>query len=189
MNNKTLIDSIQKIKDEYYSKNKKLSLFKKTQKSNCAKNVAENSSLDELISKTVFIIQNTNKVCVDYEIFKSFANNDNYKIIIDRLICLIMTVINIFGNFEIHLNLKSFSVSAVERYRDVFELYYDRCLVHDLYYNEVTLSKIEIYHTPSVINLLSKLIVKYTEPSIKNKLVYHSNEESAGKIELLMREI
>jgi hypothetical protein len=186
MNNQSLVDNILKVQEEYYTKYTKQVFFKKTQKNNCAKNVVDNFSLDELISKTVFLIPNTNGIYIDYIIFKSFATTDNYGEIIERLIGLIKTVIYEFGHFELHLGLKSFSVTAIERYREVFELYYVKCCKHGLYYKDEIISKINIYHTPSVITMLSKIIIKYTEPSIKNKMVYYSNEESDKKIKELM---
>jgi 5'(3')-deoxyribonucleotidase len=186
MNNKTLVDDILKTQADYYTKYTKQVFFKSTQKNNCAKNVADNFSLDELISRTVFLIPNTNSIYIDYIIFKSFANTDNYGEIIERLIGLIKTVIYEFGHFEIHLGLKSFSATAMERYSKVFELYYAKCCKHGLYYKDEIISKINIYHTPSVITMLSKIIVKYTEPSIKKKIIYHSNEESDKRIKELM---
>ena len=186
MNNTKLLESIKNLQDNFYSKSKKNILFKKSQKNNCTKIIADNISLDQLLTKTVFIVPNTNSIYIDYIIFKSYASSDNYQLIIDRFIELIITVINQFGYFELHLDLKSFSITAAERYHHVFEMYYNSCCKHGLQYEERQLSKINIYHTPSIVNMLSKLIIKYTDPSIKNKIIYYSNEDSEKQINILM---
>lgn len=170
--NENLIKNIKKVQDEFYANSKNNTFFNaKKNKNDCSEHVSQCIDLDKLISQTIFIENNSNKIFIDYTIFKTFASQLNYQTIVDSLVSKIICVKNTYRTFEIHLNLKSLTVSAIERYRPIFQVYYDTCCKYGLSYESDILDKFEIYHAPMVINSLVPIIVKYTDKSIKNKIV------------------
>ena len=166
-----IIENIKRIQEGYYSVSKKTMFNKKELKNNCAELITQNISLNELVSKTVYVIENTNIVFVDYTVFKSFATPSSYQAVVDSLVSNIISVINKWGTFEVHLNLNSLSVTGLDRYNSIFKVYYDTCCSNGLYYNEDKIDKIIILNTPTVISTLIPLIVRYTDPSIKSKII------------------
>ena len=69
-----------------------------------------------------------------------------------------------------HIDLDSFTATALQRNMIVFQLYYDTCCKNGLNYDKNTLDSIVIYNTPSVIQSLFTLIIKLTDKSIKEKI-------------------
>lgn len=168
--NEKLISDIKQIQNDYYSTSKKTFFNKKQLKTGCAELITQNISLAELISRTVSILQDTNKIIIDYTIFKTYSSSSNYGKIIESLISKIISVIGTFGTFEIHLNLDSLTITGLDKHQSVFQLYYDTCCTMGLSYNNNHIDKIVIYNTPMIIHTLIPIIVKYTDPSIKTKI-------------------
>jgi hypothetical protein len=182
-----LIDSIKKLEEDFYSKNKKCLFMKNSQKKNCAGIIADSLSLNELISNTVYIIKDTNKIYINYSLFKTYATPANYQQIIDRFIDLIIITINAFSSFELHLDLKSLTATAIERYQHVFQLYNDSCIKRGIYYDDKIIDNVYMYYSPSVINILSILIMRFTDKSVKKKLISFSKTDSDKYINDLLR--
>jgi phosphopantetheinyl transferase (holo-ACP synthase) len=169
--NENIIDSIKKIQEGYYSVSKKTFFNKKELKNNCAELIAQNFSLEELVSKTVYTIPDTNRVFVDYTIFKTFATPSCYQAVVDSLISRIISVIDKWGTFEVHLNLNSLTATGLDRYNSIFQVYYNTCCSKGLFYDKNKIDKIIILNTPMVISTLIPIIVRYTDPSIKSKII------------------
>ena len=166
-----IIENIKRIQEGYYSVSKRTMYNRKELKNSCAELITQNISLNELVSKTVYIIPDTNRVFVDYTIFKTFATPSSYQVVVDTLVSNIISVINGWGTFEIHLNLNSLTVTGLDRYNSIFQVYYDTCCSNGLYYNKDKIDKLVILNTPIVISTLIPLIVRYTDPSIKSKII------------------
>jgi hypothetical protein len=170
--NENIIESIKKNQDVYYSNSDVKTIFnKKELKKGCIDFVSQNIDLDKLISETIFIVKDSNIVFIDYTIFKTFASQLNYQNIVDSLVSKILLVSSIYQTFEVHLNLKSLTVSAIERYRPIFQIYYDTCCRNGLYYKSETFDRFVIYNTPMIINSVIPIIIKYTDQSIKSKII------------------
>lgn len=169
--NENIIENIKRIQDGYYSVSKKTLFNKKELKNNCAELITQNISLNELVSKTIYIIPDTNIVFVDYTIFKTFATPSSYQAVVDKLVSNIISVINKWGSFEIHLNLNSLTVTGLDRYNSIFQVYYDTCCSNGLYYDKDKIDKLVILNTPMVISTLIPIIVRYTDPTIKTKII------------------
>ena len=92
-------------------------LFKSSHKLNCATKVTETFDIMELIQKTIYIIPSTNKIFVDYLVYKLYANPSVYHSIVDYTISLFSQCISLYGNFECHIHLKSFTITSAHRYR------------------------------------------------------------------------
>jgi 5'-3' exonuclease len=85
MSNQNLVEQLEQYKNEYYSENTKNRIFKSKQKIDCAVKIAAQVSMDDLLSKSMYIIPNTKKVFIDYSIFKLYAHPGIYDKIINYI--------------------------------------------------------------------------------------------------------
>jgi hypothetical protein len=154
-------------KKTFYDENRKSMFFKKTQKFEFAEKVLNHVSLENLLEKTVYIIgENTNNIYIDYLIFKNYANPAVFREIIQYFLVFIGEIIQIHSSVNIHINLKSFSISAAERYKDVLCLFFEMGGIEYLPFINV----ICVYNTPSIIEtirtfFISKIPVLNTIPT------------------------
>jgi hypothetical protein len=100
MSNDNLANDLEKFKYKYYDENKKNVFFKKDQKMDLANKVCTEFDITQLINKTIYIISGTNKIYVDYTIFKLYANPSIFEIIITHVQDLSMRLIQEYGVFE-----------------------------------------------------------------------------------------
>lgn len=183
-----VIEQLRQIQSQYYSENKKNIFFKKSQKLNCALETAKSFDIPTLFNCTTFQIPNTNKLFLDYTVFKLFANPFNYLELVTLLIDLVNRLIIEHGQFEAHLNLDSFSASAVERYIPLVKLFCSECLKDQSYTRIDKMIKLHIYNTPSLVNNVAKPLISVCDPAIKNKIVYYTKKESSELIQKLLEE-
>lgn len=184
MQNNELLAKIEKLKADYYSKQTKNTFFTSKQKLAAAETVSNSINLEELVHRSVFVINNTNKVYVDYTVFKLFANPSNYQYIIDYMLTLLTYCIEHNGLFEVHVNLDTFTVSACHRYKEVIELYLTECMKKDTELSE-KLGKMHIYNIPSVFETIQKMLMPLMHDVVKEKIEVHNKLESASILPLL----
>jgi len=175
--NLILIQEIHKIQNDYYESSKKNIFFKKSQKVESAENIISKIPLDELIQCSIYEIPNTNKLFFDYIVFKTYASPSNYKMIIQYMIIKMQKLIHIYGNFEIHMNMKSFTVSATERYMDAIRLFCNECYINDEMFSN-SLIQMYIYNTPCVIQTISSMVFKLLSNEIRSKITTISKDDS-----------
>ena len=190
-NNTNLLDQINSFKDEYYAKNTKNIIFKKNQKIECSKEICQNFNLNELIEKTIFIIPNTSHLYFDYLVFKLYANEFNYQHIITYTLKLIDYCVNRYGNYSVHIDLNTFTVSAGERYYKFVELYVNCCLLglqSRPYLISEKLQYLYLYNPPSVMDMLHKMFKSKIE-YIKEKINIVSKKESKEALDKLLYSI
>lgn len=179
------LEEIQKLQEEYYNKNNKNTFFKKSQKMDCANQISNMIDLNYLINMTIQIIPNTNIVFFDYIFFKTYATPENYENVVSGILELFDKCIINSGCFEFHINLKSFTISAAERYRKVIELFCNSCLNRTNNYSEY-LSNLVIYNTPNIMDNLYLLFKQFIDPSISDKIKLTYKDESQMKIDSLL---
>ena len=73
-----LLNDLEKFKASYYADNKKNVIFKGNQKRELTEKMCEEFDINILFSKAAYILQNTNKVYIDYTVLKLFLNPNNY---------------------------------------------------------------------------------------------------------------
>lgn len=151
MNN--LSDKLNNLKNDYYKTNTKKFLFKNQQKTDCATNIVKNFDLQALINNTVYNINNSNNIYFDYTLFKQYTYNDIMDNIVTYTINLISDIIHKFGDFHLHINMDTYSVSAHERYKNIFHIFHNSCMKHELAFDNF-ISSINIYNTPAIITNL-----------------------------------
>ena len=181
---------LNKIQTEFYiNDGGKNTFFKNAQKQKCSEIVNSQFNLYDLLQNTVYIIPGTNKIYLDYPRFKQFANNTNSCEIIDYIIGLLNHCTTQYGPYELHINLKGFSVSAADRYKSHIQLFCGKCYSLN---NKSTISfaqlllKMYIYHTPSVIETITKLFSPFIDPEIPKKIVFLSKDSSSELLDSLL---
>lgn len=176
-----LWNNIEKYKNEYYSENKKAFFFKKSQKLDCAANISSKFDIEDLLSQTFAILPNTNRIYLDYTVFKLYANPENYTTIVEYVIKLFNICIDKYGSFECHFNLKSFTITAAERYKSVIELFCKECLKSETRYGSM-MQKMYIYYSPGMIEKLTSIFSHLIDPLIRDRFVVYNKEESDDKM-------
>jgi hypothetical protein len=170
---KSLLNELSKFKDMYYDKNKKTTFKKKAQKYEVAKAITSRFDINLLLQKTAYIMPNTNKVFVDYIIFKQFAQPDNYELFVKYVQNLVSLVINENKTFECHINIESFTISAAERYKGVISAFNAGVFGYTEY-----MDAIYIYNSPVLIEKISKIFLQLLDQSTKNKLTLVKKTDS-----------
>ena len=177
-NNETeFINKITNLRNQYYSDSGKNVLFKNKQKIECATNICNSIGLEQIIDKTIYCIPNSNKVFFDYTIFKMYATPENYNQIVSHALLQCRHKIAETGNFEIHINLNSFTVSACDRYKDIIQIFCNECLRSNTRYS-INLSKLIVYNSPNMIDSISRIILPFIDPIVRNKITLYSKTES-----------
>jgi len=183
----SLQEQIEKFKQDYYQENggKKSSIqifSKHRQKVDMAQQVTQNFDLQQLLDKTVYNITGTNRVFIDYTIFKLYANESNYVILINHLISVYDYCIETYGTFDVHINLATFSTTAAQRYSKIIELFNNRFDTDDETVYIQRLNHMYIYNPPSVLEMIYTVLKPMLNPKIKTKSIIVPKSESSSKI-------
>lgn len=185
---KTIIDQMNVLKNQYYAENEKNIFFRNKQKNKVASIINENMNINDILGKTMFIMKNDDCIYFDYTVFKLYAHPSNYSIIISNLLKLLNSCIDKHGRYEIHINLHTFSISSLERYRDCIDLYCNECLkANTEYYKNMVC--MHIYNTPSVIDTISTLLSKMIHTEVKQKVKKYGKIESESIIQNIVSSV
>jgi len=178
-----LMEKIQILQNDFYKKNSKNMFFKQTQKLECAKYISESIHLKDLISNTVFVIPNTNKIFYNYLIFKQYGHESNCPMIMEYFKTLIIETIERYGHFELHFNLKTFSISALHRYSSVIQTAFDE----NIMFSE-KMSRVVLYYTPHFIEIITTMFYKSIQTFI-NRVEYVSKDNSEKEMKNLFEKM
>ena len=178
------MELMEKYKEEYLKKNGKNTLFKKNQKIDCAKEMSQKFSLEDMIRRTIFNIPNTNRIVFDYNAYKLYAHPDNFDTIIEGVISVYDDLLTRYKTFEVHMLLNSFSISAAERYKSAINSFVNRCMNSNTEYSNL-ITNVFIYHTPSMMDSISTLLKPFIDQSINNKIIYYTKAESDERLKNL----
>ena len=184
----SLQSQIDQFKEEYYKTNggKKIVIGKKSQKHDIAKQISTQFDLDTLLKQTVYLIPNTEgHIYLDYTVFKLYATEHTYETIINRILDIYNWCIQQYGKYTVHINLSSFSTSAAERYRNMIEMFNQKCINANGLYIQ-TLTKWYIYNPPSVLQMIQSILSQTIHPLIIEKIVIVPKTESAEKLEQVL---
>lgn len=184
MSSDPLICLMEKYKQDYLQEKGKNTFFKKSQKIDCAKELSQAFSLEDMIHRTIFNIPNTNKVVFDYNVYKLYAHPDNYEKIVNGVILVYDDVLLRYPTFEVHMLLNSFTISAAERYKGAIHSFCNRSMNANTTYSDL-ITNVFIYHTPSMMDSISTLLRPFIDQTINKKIVYFSKSESDDLIKKL----
>jgi hypothetical protein len=164
------VNQMNNTKEEFYNENKKNVVFKNKQKIECAKHVNQSMELAKMIQCTAVRIPNTNIIYYNYMIFKTYACDEVKEPVYRYIIQLIGSVLKEYDNFEFHVNLKTFTISAVHRYKNIIASIFDENQSFT-----TQMSRLCIYHTPSIIDTINKVLYSSIR-DILPKATYHHKE-------------
>ena len=168
---------IEKTKEEFYSTTAKSMFFKKQQKFDCAKQIADKIPLDILLNRTCYVIENTNMVHIDYPIMKTFASPEIFDTISDFIIKKIMIVKSKYDGIEIALNFDGFTVSAAERYRELIRVFCQHCFQRNTNF-AVVITRFVVYNSPNIIDNIKPIVLPFMEEKLKPKMVVVAKKDS-----------
>lgn len=165
-----LMSTIEGLQKQYYKMNNKNSFFKKSQKYECADLVTNQIGIDTILSKCIYVFDN-NKIYIDYSVFKTFANPNNYHDISVFLANNINDCVKLYKTFEIHINLDTITISAIERHRLVILGFaeHGQRNGYDKY-----LTNMEIYNTPSFITTTTSILSSFISPKVTELVKIHT---------------
>ena len=179
-NDDSLMNDIVRMQNEFYANQNRNIFFKSKQKLDCAHSISNkmtDKQLELLMSKTAFIIPNTNKIYIDYITFKMYGNPEIYEEVNDYLISIISECIQKYGTYDMHINLNTFTISAFQRYKPLIDIFANKCLNHETNFSDL-LNKMYIYYTPSIMDNIIKILGPLFNNGIKNKLMLYSKNGS-----------
>jgi len=145
-----------------------------------------------LLTNTIFILPVSksnpvsNRLFIDFVNFRKFVNRSNFDSVVNYFIELIIKILEKHESFELHINLKSFSVTATEKYKDIVLLFYEKYQTN--YVNRI--NALYIYHTPHVFDTIKTIFVKLSPLSSTFMFdpVLYNNKESPMKLAEIMKE-
>jgi len=177
MSSDSLVDMMEKYKDNYYQTNGKNSFFKKNQKIECAKEVSQAFNLGEMVRRSIYRISNSNKVVFNYSVFKLYANPDNYGSIVQEVLNVYDDILLDYPSFEAHIILEGFTISAAERYKSAIQLFCQKCMNSTTKYARLT-EVMVIYYTPAMIDNISALLRPFIDTNVGDRIVTISKADS-----------
>lgn len=173
----SFLTEINRLKHDFYLKQQKNIFFNSKQKLECANVVSNSFNIQDLMQQTFLLIPNTNNVYINYELFKMFVNPQIYADVIMYIRNLFTYCIDTYGNYNVYLNLNTFTVSAAQRYKDLIVLYNNECLIYNSKLAD-NMNSFTIYNTPSVIGTISTLLSPLIESNVKQKIVLYNKTDS-----------
>jgi hypothetical protein len=175
-----LFKQVNILRDSFYEDNKKNIIFKSEQKNKLADKVCDTFDLQQMIRYTTYIIPYSNKIYFTYPLFKTYGNTDNCDNLCKYMKhVLISSILESNETFELHINLKGFTVSACQRFFSAIKSLIDG--------NKVLTEKMTqmcIYFTPGVIDQIKNLLYAVVQ-HILPKVTFYNTSESDSAIDIL----
>ena len=172
-----LMKELDKYKNNFYRENKKSVFTKKSQKYELAKEITSKFDVNILLQKTAYIIPNTNKLFVNYKMFKQFAQPDNYELFVKYVQNLVHVIIKKRSNFECHIDIDSFTISAAERYKGVVQIFCKEVFGFTEY-----MGGVYVYNSPTMIDKISKVFMHFLDQELRDKIIIVKKEGSEKTI-------
>ena len=185
MSQSNMLELLDKIKTDFYTVEPKNTFFKNSQKAKVAEEITSYINIYDLLKCTIYIIPNTNRVYLDYPLLKQYANSNNYAEVVNYVIAVLTQCTQMYGQYELHIDLKGFTISAAERYKLAIQLFCSKCSSNTEF--ATLLIHIYIYNTPSMIESITRLFAPFIDPVIPKKLVYLSKTDSPQLLEQLLQ--
>lgn len=188
MNISGLKNKIARLQQDYYAINNKKTFFKSAQKNDCAAAISSHLDTDELIRHTIYNIPQTNRIYFDYMIFKTFATEHCFVRIIDHLMQITEDCIETYGSFEMHVNWNTYTISAHERYKNIYPIFTAKCSQSRFRFSD-NLTQMHVYNMPSMIETISSVIRPFIDTKIISKIQMHQKNDSEQRIHNLLHPV
>tara|TARA_B100001093_G_scaffold241005_1_gene230714 strand:- start:7750 stop:8322 length:573 start_codon:yes stop_codon:yes gene_type:complete len=181
----SLEEQINSLKNEFYSNNQKKIIFKNKQKLDYAKVVSDSINLETLITNTFITNENTDIILFQYPIFKNYATYDNIKEIIKYFINLVTHKINCFNQYRLYVNLDSYSVTAHERFKNMYVLLFEIDNENHVIFND-KLHSLIVFNSPHILSTLNSFFSSFVDTSVVKKVTLTSKKQTGDKLEKLL---
>ena len=165
----SLEEKVQAFKQQYYSKENKTTFFSSSKKLHCAQQVSKQFNLQDLMHNSIFIVKDTCKIYVDYPLVKSFVHPDNYDQVIQHVFILSETILQSHPKFELHITLKTFTMTAAQRYKDLITLFCHQYLNSSSESDK--LSFLYIYDPPQMVQVIQNMFSPFISQAHKGKII------------------
>lgn len=139
--------------------------------------IQEQIQFDQLVQSSVHVLPGTNHIYIDYPILKLFANPDNYTLIVDFIIHRINDCIRAYGNFNIHVNIHTFSVTACQRFMPIIRLFLQKCNDYNTEFSSV-IQNMYIYNTPATISNISTMLNPFISIDLRKNMIFYDKINS-----------
>lgn len=169
-NNTDITDQLAAFKNKYKEQKSSLFSLKSTRNMERAKEITSNISIEKLLSKTIFNVENTNKIYMDYPNFKLFTTPEIYDVMLEYVDKLLHNCVNTYGSVELHANLNTFTITAANRYKDLIQRFCKQFFQSDSKYNN-EITKIYLHNYPKIIPILNSLFSGFVDDKSYDKLV------------------
>ena len=173
----SFLEKITTLQTEYYTSSKKKLFFKSKQKDECANVITNKIGIEDMLNNSIFIIPDTNRVFFDYAVFKLYATPEVYDLIINHILQLFDYCIKNYRAFESHINLNSFSISAMNKYKPIILKFCNECLNNETKYTQ-NLTKLYIYNTPNMIDMATAMVRPFINENMLNKVIFIKKQDS-----------
>ena len=172
-----LTNKIEELKKAYYQNNQKCVLFKNKQKNECASTITNIIDTDTLFRNTIYTIGQSNQLYFDYTVFKTYMNNSIVNDVLDYTIKLMQKLIQTYGSFVFHVNMDTYSITAHERYKHIYSLFFESCTKRDVDFNH-HVSYVYVYNSPKILITLSPFFSSFLGRSVVQNVKMYSKTES-----------
>lgn len=173
-----LILKMNKYKEEFYKTNTKNTFFKNKQKMELARKISESFNMNEMLRLTAYIIPNTPHIYFDYTVFKLYANETNYTEIARFVLNRFEECIHQYGEYVVHVNLDSLTISAAERYKRLIEVFNVLCIQNTSIHFTDRLRCWYVYNPPSVLDMIHKILITVLDKDAISKINIVSKKDS-----------
>lgn len=124
----------------------------------------------DLFSQAIHL-EEPNRIFFDYTVFRTFARPDLFADCTAYILALIQQCISCHGEFEMHINLKSFSVTGAQRYYDMIRMFCSECLRADTEFSKL-LTKMYVYNPPKILGTISACFIGFVDDHVRSKIVF-----------------
>jgi hypothetical protein len=178
MNGNNIASEIQHIKNKYYQENRKNILFTTKQTFDCASNISNTLDINSLFRNTFYIIKNTQFLYFDYTIFKNYITPDSFDSLVQYAINLIQGMIEKHGHIYLHINIDTYSITAHERYKNLYPAFFNKCLEANINI-DTQIKGIFVYNAPNVLTTLTPFFsVLLGKNTLQNVFTYNKHESN-----------
>lgn len=181
----SFMQKISELQELYYSTNSKRSFLKKQQKNDCANHVSNLVGTNHMLNHCIYAFDGY-KVYIDYTVFKTFVCPENYNLVVDYFINVIQSIINTFGKYQLYINLQTFTISALERYRSFILLLSSRCAAEQL---EPFIEIFQIHNSPGFLTTTSNLLSPFMPDTVKKKMTFIHKNDSNNLPDMISKKI
>ena len=104
------------------------------------------------------------------------------------LLVIITTILSEYSNFEVHIVLEGFTISAAERYKSVIQHFCNKCMTSQTRYSQY-ISGMYLYYTPSMMDSISALLKPFIDTSINHSITMYSKADSPAQLKQLFEPV